>query len=128
MSYQHLKQLIRTIPDFPKAGIQFRDITTLLSDGPGFQDTIEELAKHYENETIDFIIGIEARGFILGAPLAVKLGIGFVPLYYMRINGLLIMQGNINYALGIFGGLIENASKKVSQYKMISNIKRYLCK
>ncbi|MGK5090514.1 adenine phosphoribosyltransferase [Deltaproteobacteria bacterium TL4] len=79
MAHQHLKQLIRTIPDFPKPGIQFRDITTLLSDGPGFHDTIEILVKRYEGQNIDKIVGIEARGFIVGAPLAIKLGIGFVP-------------------------------------------------
>lgn len=74
-----IKSLIRTIPDFPKAGIQFRDITTLLKDTDGFHETIEHFANYYQGHTIDKVLGIESRGFILGAALAYALGKGFVP-------------------------------------------------
>jgi adenine phosphoribosyltransferase len=75
----HLKAKIREIPDFPKPGILFYDITTLLCDGKGFADTIDALAAPYMGEDIDQVIGIESRGFILGAAVANALGCGFVP-------------------------------------------------
>jgi len=74
-----LKSLIRDIPDFPKPGIMFKDITTLLADGPGFAHAIDLLTQRYQGRGIDRIVAIEARGFILGAPLAARLGAGFVP-------------------------------------------------
>lgn len=76
---EHLKSLIREVPDFPKPGINFYDITTLLKDAEGFQQTIDALAEQFKGEAIDTIIGVESRGFIFGAPLACKLGAGFVP-------------------------------------------------
>jgi adenine phosphoribosyltransferase len=76
---EHLKQLIRTIPDFPKRGIEFRDLTTLFLDPKGFAEVIQRLADHYKKESIDIVVGIESRGFVLGAPLAIALGKGFVP-------------------------------------------------
>jgi len=75
-----LKSLIRTIPHYPKQGIQFRDITTLLKDPIGFRMVVDALAQHYASQHIDIIAGIEARGFIIGAALAYKLGVGFVPI------------------------------------------------
>lgn len=75
-----IKSLIRTIPHYPKQGIQFRDITTLLKDPIGFQMVVDALAQHYASQHIDKIAGIEARGFIVGAALAYKLGVGFVPI------------------------------------------------
>lgn len=74
------KSLIRTIPHYPKQGIQFRDITTLLKDPIGFRMVVDALAQHYATQPIDKIAGIEARGFIIGAALAYKLGLGFVPI------------------------------------------------
>ncbi|HQP10434.1 MAG TPA: adenine phosphoribosyltransferase [Candidatus Omnitrophota bacterium] len=74
-----LKKYIRDIPDFPKQGILFKDITTLLKDGPAFRKTIDLLAKKYKKEKIDAVVGVEARGFIFGAAVAYKLGVGFVP-------------------------------------------------
>ena len=71
-----LKQIIRDIPDFPKKGVVFKDITTLLSDAKSFQRMVDLLAHRYIGEKIDQIVGIEARGFILGAALAYKLGTG----------------------------------------------------
>ncbi len=71
--------LIRTIPNYPKEGIMFRDITTLLKDPKGFHTTINMLVTKYKDAPIDYIAGIEARGFILGAALAFALGKGFIP-------------------------------------------------
>jgi adenine phosphoribosyltransferase len=75
-----IKSKIRTVPHYPKQGIQFRDITTLLKDPVGFRATIDELAQRYADMKIDKIAGIEARGFIFGAALAYALGKGFVPI------------------------------------------------
>ena len=74
-----IKSLIRTIPHYPKPGIQFRDITTLLKDPLGLRMVIDALSQHYSDKKIDKIAGVEARGFIIGAALAYKLGVGFVP-------------------------------------------------
>jgi adenine phosphoribosyltransferase len=76
----HIKNKIREIPDFPKPGILFYDITTLLCDPQGFRDTVDALAAPYMGEDIDQVIGIESRGFILGAAVANALGCGFVPI------------------------------------------------
>jgi adenine phosphoribosyltransferase len=74
-----LKALIRTIPDFPKPGILFYDITTLLKDPKGFATLIDALAQYYIDKQIDLVLGIEARGFIFGPALAYRLNAGFVP-------------------------------------------------
>lgn len=73
---EELKGIIRDIPDFPKKGIIFKDITTLLEDGKSFQRMIDLMSHRYLDKKIDKIIGVEARGFILGAALAYKLGCG----------------------------------------------------
>ena len=75
----NFKSLVRTIPDFPKPGIRFRDITPLLASGSGFRHVIELFAERYRGK-LDKIAGVEARGFIFGAPLAHALGAGFVPI------------------------------------------------
>jgi adenine phosphoribosyltransferase len=74
-----LKKLIREVPDFPKKGILFYDITTLLKDKAGFATLIDALSEHYIEKKIDLIVGIEARGFIFGPALAYRLNAGFVP-------------------------------------------------
>jgi adenine phosphoribosyltransferase len=74
-----LKALVRTVPDFPKPGILFYDITTLLKDKTGFAQLIDALAAHYIEQRIDLVLGIEARGFIFGPALAYRLNAGFVP-------------------------------------------------
>ncbi len=74
-----IKSRIRTIPDYPKPGIQFRDITTLLQDAEGMRMTVEKLSEPFRGEGVDKVVGIEARGFILGGALAHQLGAGFVP-------------------------------------------------
>jgi adenine phosphoribosyltransferase len=75
-----LKKLIREVPDWPKPGILFYDITTLLKDNQGFRALIDNLYDHYHGKPIDLIAGIEARGFIFGPALAYRLGAGFVPI------------------------------------------------
>jgi adenine phosphoribosyltransferase len=74
-----LASYIRNIPDFPRPGIQFKDITTLLKDGDAFRETINRLVDLFRDKGIELIVGIEARGFIIGAPLAYELRCGFVP-------------------------------------------------
>jgi adenine phosphoribosyltransferase len=74
-----LKDLVRTVPDFPKPGILFYDITTLLKDKTGFAQLIDALAAHYIGKEIDLVLGIEARGLIFGPALAYRLNAGFVP-------------------------------------------------
>lgn len=74
-----LRRLIRTIPNHPKPGIQFRDITTLLSHPTGFLQAVRDLARPFRTDRIDAVVGIEARGFILGGAVAAELGAGFVP-------------------------------------------------
>jgi adenine phosphoribosyltransferase len=74
-----LKSLIRSIPDYPKPGILFYDITTLLRNGDGFRRAVDAVVAPYRTVPIDFVVGIESRGFILGAAVADRLGIGFVP-------------------------------------------------
>jgi len=75
-----LKQHIRHVPDFPKTGILFYDITTLLRDPVGFKATVDLLATPYEGQGIDAVVGIESRGFILGAAVAQRIGAGFIPI------------------------------------------------
>lgn len=74
-----LAQKIRNVPDFPKKGIGFKDITTLLKDADAFHQAIDELTRPYEDQKIDLVVGVEARGFIFAAAVAYKLGAGVVP-------------------------------------------------
>ena len=75
-----LKQHIRHVPDFPKVGILFYDITTLLRDPQGFKMTVDLLSTPYHGQAIDAVVGIESRGFILGAAVAERIGAGFIPI------------------------------------------------
>jgi adenine phosphoribosyltransferase len=77
---EHLKELVRAIPDFPIPGILFRDVTPLLRDPRGLRDVVDRLAEDFRGAEIDVVAGIESRGFIFGAPLAMALGVGFVPI------------------------------------------------
>jgi adenine phosphoribosyltransferase len=92
-----LKSLVRTIPDYPKKGILFRDITTLIEHPEGFKDSIERIASQYRGQGITHVAGIEARGFIFGAGVAIALGVGFIPVRKKgKLPGETIGQ---NYAL-----------------------------
>jgi adenine phosphoribosyltransferase len=77
---EHLKEKIRTVPHFPKRGVMFRDVTTLLKDKDGFQEVIDALEQRYRGEQIDLVAGIESRGFILAGALAHRLNAGFIPI------------------------------------------------
>jgi adenine phosphoribosyltransferase len=77
---ENLKKLIREIPDHPKPGILFYDVTTLLKDREGFHALVDKLCNHYEGKHVDVVAGIEARGFIFAPALAYRLGAGFVPI------------------------------------------------
>lgn len=94
---QELKDYIRSIPDFPKKGIMFRDITTLLSDSTAFKRAIDQLASPYHNQGIQKVVGVESRGFLTAAPLSYILGAGFVP---VRKRGKLPFKTNaVTYEL-----------------------------
>jgi len=79
MDVTELRAKIRDIKDFPTEGILFKDITTLLKDGPAFRAVVDLLAERYRSARIDVVVGIESRGFIFGGPVAHQLGAGFVP-------------------------------------------------
>ena len=76
---ERIENTIRDIPDFPKPGILFKDITPILSDPQLFGDIVDQWAEHYADQKIDAVVGMESRGFLFGAPLAIKLGAAFVP-------------------------------------------------
>jgi adenine phosphoribosyltransferase len=92
-----LKKLIREIPDYPKPGILFYDITTLLKNKQGFQAVIDRLCAHYAGHNIDLVVGIEARGFIFAPALAYRLGAGFVPV--RKPKKLPAKTAQVSYAL-----------------------------
>lgn len=79
MSEINLPSLIRNIPDFPIPGVQFKDVTTLLSNGPAFRQVVDVFVERYRDRPIDAVVGVESRGFIFSAPLAYNLGVGLVP-------------------------------------------------
>ena len=97
MSPSELKALVRTVPDFPAPGIQFRDITTLIGDGPGLAATVAWLAEQARAGEAQAIAGMEARGFIFGAAVAVALGCGFVPI--RKLGKLPVATIGIDYHL-----------------------------
>lgn len=73
-----LKSKIRVIPDFPEPGISFKDITTLLQDGPALREAVRMMADAFRDDRVDVVVGVESRGFIFGSPIAYELGVGFV--------------------------------------------------
>lgn len=75
----HIKQLIREVPDFPKPGINFYDITTLVKDKDGFRQVIDALKEHYQDKPVDLVVGIEARGYFFAPAMALALNAGFAP-------------------------------------------------
>lgn len=77
---QEVKEMIRDIPDFPKQGILFKDITTALKDSATLKKMVDFLCENYQGQKIDYIIGLESRGFIFGVPVAYKLNAGFIPI------------------------------------------------
>jgi adenine phosphoribosyltransferase len=105
LSPADIKALIRTIPDFPAAGIQFRDITTLIAHGEGFAATIDHLVERAARTGSSAVAGIEARGFIFGAAIAARLGLGFIPL--RKAGKLPVETIAVDYALEYGAARIE---------------------
>ena len=105
MSPADIKALIRTIPDFPAAGIQFRDITTLIAHGAGFAATVDHLVERAASTESSAVAGIEARGFIFGAAIAARLGLGFIPL--RKAGKLPVATIGVDYALEYGAARIE---------------------
>ena len=119
----YLKQKIRTIPDFPKPGILFRDITTLLADPKAFNSVINMFVKHYQKEQIDLVVGIESRGFISASALAFKLELGFIPI--RKPNKLPGNVKGINYKLEYGEDRLEiqqNSIEKDSKIILIDDL------
>ena len=108
-----LKKLIREVPDFPKAGINFYDITTLLKHPAGLRQTVDALAAEFEGMKIDVVIGIEARGFIFAPALAYHLGAGFVPV--RKPKKLPAARTSISYDLEYGQDTLEIHSDAVSK-------------
>lgn len=101
----HLKALIREVPDFPKPGINFYDITTLLKNPAGFKGVIDDLSAHYRSTPIDVVLGIEARGFIIAPAVAYALGYGFIPV--RKEKKLPAERERIEYALEYGTDILE---------------------
>ena len=97
MSADDLRAKIREIPDFPKPGILFYDITTLLKDGPAFREAVELMTERYRGTQVDAVVGMESRGFIFSAPMAAELGAGFVPV--RKLGKLPAETLSVEYAL-----------------------------
>ncbi|WP_404482735.1 adenine phosphoribosyltransferase [Novosphingobium sp. BL-52-GroH] len=105
MNVEDLRALVRTIPDFPKPGILFRDVTTLIGDGPGFAAAVDHMAGRAQAARADVIAGIEARGFIFGAAVAARLALPFVPV--RKPGKLPVPVLAIDYALEYGTGTLE---------------------
>ena len=108
-----LTAFIRDIPDFPKPGIMFKDISPLLKDAKAFQTAIDRLVDHYRPLDIDYVVGIESRGFLVGAPLAYHLGKGFIPI--RKPGKLPYKTEKIDYALEYGSGSLEIHADALSQ-------------
>jgi adenine phosphoribosyltransferase len=105
MSPEELRARIREIPDFPKPGILFYDITTLLKDPEAFHAAIDAMLQPYEGETVDIVVGMESRGFIFSAPMAYKLGAGLVPV--RKLGKLPAETITVEYALEYGSNTLE---------------------
>ena len=105
MSAKELRHRIREIPDFPKPGILFYDITTLLKDGPAFKEAIDLMLEPYAGEKIDIVVGMESRGFIFSSPMAYQLGAGLVPV--RKLGKLPAETITVEYALEYGSNTLE---------------------
>jgi adenine phosphoribosyltransferase len=105
MSAEDLRAKIREIPDFPKPGILFYDITTLLKDGPAFREAIDLMLEPYRDEQIDLVVGMESRGFIFSAPMAYQLNAGLVPV--RKLGKLPAETLTVEYALEYGSNTLE---------------------
>ena len=105
MTTAELERLIRTVPDFPRPGIAFRDITTLLKDPQGFRSAVDHLAEPFLGSEIDLVVGMESRGFLFAAPLAYKLNAGLVPV--RKIGKLPADAISVSYSLEYGSNTLE---------------------
>ncbi len=105
MSVEELRARIREVPDFPKPGILFYDITTLLKDPAAFRHAIELMVEPYRQERVDIVVGMESRGFIFSAPMAIELGAGLVPV--RKLGKLPAETYNVEYALEYGSNTLE---------------------
>jgi adenine phosphoribosyltransferase len=105
MSAEGLRAKIREIPDFPKPGILFYDITTLLKDAPAFKEAVDLMIEPYRDEKIDVVVGMESRGFIFSAPMAYQLGAGLVPV--RKLGKLPAETITVEYALEYGSNTLE---------------------
>ena len=105
MSAEELREKIREIPDFPKPGILFYDITTLLKDAPAYKESIDLMLEPYQGEPIDVVVGMESRGFIFSAPMAYLLGAGLVPV--RKLGKLPAETLTVEYALEYGSNTLE---------------------
>jgi adenine phosphoribosyltransferase len=105
MSAEDLRAKIREIPDFPKPGILFYDITTLLKDGPAFREAIDLMLEPYKDDQIDLVVGMESRGFIFSAPMAYQLNAGLVPV--RKLGKLPAETLTVEYALEYGSNTLE---------------------
>ena len=96
-SADDLRKLIREVPDFPKPGILFYDITTLLKNGPAFKESVQLMVEPFRRDKVDVVVGMESRGFIFSAPIAYQLGAGFVPV--RKLGKLPAATIEVEYAL-----------------------------
>lgn len=110
---QRLRASIRDVPDFPKPGILFKDITPVLGDAVLFRDIIHHLADHYADQNIDAIAGIESRGFLFGAPLAMQLQVPFIP--FRKLGKLPHHKVRVDYALEYGADSIEAHADAIGQ-------------
>ena len=99
-----LYSLIRDIPDFPQKGVVYKDITPLLKHSAGFAEAVDAMAAPFADERIDAVVAVEARGYILGAPLALKLNAGFVPV--RKLGKLPFNTHKVEYLLGVVDGAV----------------------
>lgn len=113
MTIQALKDRIRHVPDFPKTGILFYDITTLLSDPTGFRMAIDALSEPYQGQGISIVVGIESRGFILGAAVADRIGAGFIPV--RKVGKLPHTTIRVTYSLEYGSDSLEMHSDAIEQ-------------
>jgi adenine phosphoribosyltransferase len=105
MSAEELRAKIREIPDFPKPGILFYDITTLLKDRAAYKEAIDLMIEPYKGEKIDIVVGMESRGFIFSAPMAIQLGAGLVPV--RKLGKLPAETVSVEYALEYGSNTLE---------------------
>ena len=110
---ERLRLTIRDVPDFPKPGVLFKDITPVLADADLFKDVIFHLTRYYVNQGIDAIAGIESRGFIFGAPLALQLGVPFIP--FRKLGKLPAHKVRVDYALEYGSDSIEAHADSIEQ-------------